>query len=175
MCGRRSGLFLAAVIALTFGAGLMHAGAEFRLDATLCFPFQGTVSPPPVIPIVQVGAQYSAGSFRAGVGLDALVLIVENAFWPGVFVEFELWRFVLRADLGGGEVVLIWGEESHSYTTTGQAIIPQVDLAFKLTNSVQLSVGALAFQALGGGLGSFAVGYVGVRLILFGAGGSRVQ
>jgi hypothetical protein len=176
--GWRRGILLAAALGFVAGAGVEGASAQFRLDATFCIPFQAKAplqvgipqTSARVLPLVQAGWQLTYGSFRLGFGLDALVLVFENALWPDIFVEYELNPFVLRAEVGGGLIVLA-SPYGLAFRTT---MLPQLDVSFKLTSWIRLSIGILAFTSLGGQpegprLPEVAFGYIGMRFSLFGS------
>lgn len=180
MCGTCSpserttkGVFLAAVLVLMLGASGTEAHAQGRLDVALCVPFHTSGSMQlPVLPFAQVGFQYIAGNFRAGIGLDSLIYIVADLFWAGVFLEYELSPFVLRGDLGGGRVLLVGGYDPPSAFVA--AILPQLDLSIKLTDWIRLGVGVLIFKNLEDQSGQVnlteaTLAYAGVRFVLVGA------
>jgi len=157
-------LLFAVVFALMSGAGAPSAAAQFRLDASLCF----LESPVPTA-FAEAGWQFITGNLHAGIGLDALVAIALNVFWPDAFLEYELDPLILRADLGGGLIYRFGFGTVDTSPNLATMVIPQIDFSFKLTDWMRVGVGVLAFEALESTIGSSVVAYLAVRIILCGS------
>jgi hypothetical protein len=160
--------FRGALIVVLLLGGLAGADAQFRFDVSLDAPIRISNAPDafiPPLPLVQAGYQLIAGNLRAGLGLYGVLVILADAFWPGIFLEYELGPLVLRADFGGGIVYVYTrfdGGATESY------LIPQLDVSFKLKSWIRLGVGAIAIMQPGGAVEGYA-GYAGVRFVLSGS------
>lgn len=170
---RKVSLVVAMTILLGGGAqrvGAQRVGAQFRLDATLSFPFLGSfnASGIPVLPLVQVAYQFGGKNVHVGVGFSALTYVVSNMIWPDAYLEVESGLLAVRLDVGGGLVLVLPAPPDTVFHSP--PIIPQLDISWKLASWFRPGGGVLVFGFFQPQLGMSYQFYLGARFIPFGGG-----
>jgi len=102
------------------------------------------------LPYAELAYQFGGDSLRAGVGLRTYTLLVEFVGWPMGYVELELERLILRAELGGFAFFLlgVYNDfQINSYTL--RTVIPDFQLSYAIAPWFRLGLGVLAVAPLG--------------------------
>jgi hypothetical protein len=102
------------------------------------------------LPYVELAYQFGEGSLRGGFGLRSYTVLIEFIGWPMGYVELELDRLILRAELGGfgffflGVVNQIFVD---GYTLS--TVIPDLQISYAIAPWFRLGAGVLAVSPLG--------------------------
>jgi hypothetical protein len=162
---KRHLVFACAAMVLLAGAA-RQANAEIRLDfdipvilaagvnvsdltgsSSYSFDLSGAHVP---LPYVELAYQFGDGAIRGGLGIRTYTLLVEFAGWPMGYVEAELDRLILRAELGGFAFFLfgVYNDfQLNSYTL--QTMIPDFQLSYAFAPWFRAGAGVLAVAPLG--------------------------
>ncbi len=149
-------LILVLVIAIFL---VPSAFAQFRLDMGLDIPVQMGIHISELtnstdtsvnilekytflLPEATGSYQVSLGPVKLGAGVQLYTLILESIAWPVVYGELDLSPVVLSAKVGGLGF-LVFGLYNHS--GTGDVLIPDINVAYKLGKSFRLGVGVMGF------------------------------
>jgi len=151
--------------ALLLGA-VSEAGAEVRLDfdipvilaagvniadltgsSSYSLNLSGLHIP---LPYVELAYQFGGDTLRGGFGVRTYTLLVEFAGWPIGYMELELDRLILRAELGGFAFFLagLYNDfQLNSYTL--QTLIPDLQVSYAFTPWFRAGAGVLAVAPFG--------------------------
>jgi hypothetical protein len=102
------------------------------------------------LPYIELAYQFGGDPLRGGVGVRTYTLLVEFLGWPMGYVELELERFILRAELGGFAFFLLGAYNDfqiNSYTL--RTVIPDFQLSYAIAPWFRLGAGVLALAPLG--------------------------
>jgi hypothetical protein len=128
--------------------GRIDAGLDLFIIHLSDTHMNDEVSISPIIPLLDAGfyGQYTFGMLNLGVGFRAFSLIVVNVFSPSIYVELNLWRLTLNAQLTGGALYVF-----PLYLIAGPYFIPEVSLWYTLNsskkNQMRLGVGAITLMS----------------------------
>ena len=108
---------MAVLVAALLLGGVSQAGAQVRLDVDIPILIAAGVNLSDLtgttsysldlssyhipLPYLELAYQFGDESLHGGFGLRSYTLLVEFAGWPMGYVELEMDRLVLRAELGG--------------------------------------------------------------------------
>jgi hypothetical protein len=134
------------------GMGAMAGGAT-----PLSSDLGSQIADWPFIPLPEAGLYYEAdlGDIKLGLGARAFTAILATIVWPNAFVELELGRVAIEAQVGGGA----FGFLTVVATTGGfgKVFIPDISVWYKLGKNQNFRLGAGAIglympELLGDGL-----------------------
>jgi len=102
------------------------------------------------LPYVEIAYQFGDGFLRGGVGLRSYTLLVEFVGWPIGYVEAELDRLILRAELGGFAFFLL-GIYNDFYINdyTLKVLLPDFQISYAFAPWFRAGVGALLIVPAG--------------------------
>jgi hypothetical protein len=147
---RKSTVLLVLVATLA-----MPAFAEWRLDLGVIVPRGAGISIGgetesidgmdvanwPFIPLPEAGIYYEeeVGSLKFGLGARAFTLILATILWPNAYVEMNVDRLAIQAQIGGGAFGLL--TVSGADSTFGNVFIPDISAWYKLGKNRNLRLG----------------------------------
>ncbi len=137
------------------------AFAQFRLDLGLQIPVKMGIKFPDssgidstsinildkytfLLPEATGSYQVALGPVKFGAGVQLYSLILESIAWPVVFAELDLSPIVINAKVGGLAYVLFGIKNDAG---TGDLVIPEINIAYKLGKSFRVGVGAMGFTS----------------------------
>lgn len=97
-----------------------------------------------LLPEASGSYQFDLGPVKLGAGLQLYSLILESIAWPMVFAELDLSPIVINAKIGG-LAYLLFG--LYNDAGTGDLLMPEINVAFKLGKSFRLGGGAMFFTS----------------------------
>jgi len=121
-------LDVAIDVPIYFGISMDNESAGMLSQFTFLFP--------------ELGMYYvmGDGALQIGLGARLFTLILESIVWPNAFIEMNLGDMVVSAQLGGGAFGFL------GFFTTGATaaiLIGDLSVAYKLSDSFRIGVGAL--------------------------------
>jgi len=133
----------------------MPAFAEWRLDLGVIVPRGAGLSIGgetetiggmdvanwPFIPLPEAGIHYEGevGGLKLGIGARAFTVVLATILWPNAYVELNVDRLAIQAQIGGGAFGLL--SVSGSNGTVGNAFIPDISAWYKLGKNRSLRLG----------------------------------
>jgi hypothetical protein len=119
------------------------------------------------LPYVELAYQFGDDFLRGGFGLRTYTLLVEFFGWPMGYVEVELERFILRAELGGFAFFLL-GMYNQLYVDsyTLKTVIPDIQVSYAIAPWFRVGAGVLAVAPLGNSNNFGWLFYVNGRFVL---------
>lgn len=171
-------IFITGLTVVLLTTGVVQAEAQVRFDVNISVPYYFGVNLATSfgfsdqsldtvtkyvfpIPDFQLAYQFGTDVIRGGIGCRAYTLILESLVFPNLFVEWELHPVVLRADVGGG-FFLFFG--LFNYLAAGQVLLPDLNVAVKLTDWFELGTGVIGFVPLQAQRSFGWAGYISARL-----------
>jgi len=102
------------------------------------------------LPYVELAYQFGDGFIRGGVGIRTYTLLVEFMGWPMGYVELELDRLILRAELGGFAFFLL-GIYNEFYVNdyTLKVMLPDFQVSYAFAPWFRAGVGAILIVPAG--------------------------
>ncbi len=97
-----------------------------------------------LLPEASGSYQFALGPIKVGAGLQMYSLILESIVWPMVFAELDLSPIVINAKIGGLGYLLFG---LYNDAGTGDLLMPEINVAFKLGKSFRLGGGVMFFTS----------------------------
>ncbi len=114
--------------------GIVAEGTDYSTLAQYTF----------LIPELRMSYYFGNEFFRIGPGVRLLTLIIESMAYPLVSAEMDFDPFVVNANVGGYGF-LFFGLINDFQS--GNVVIPELSVAYKLNDTIRLGTGAILFMA----------------------------
>lgn len=165
---------LAAVLALA-AASPVFAQGKGQTDITLQVPYRfGIVDEGSdysdvakyafLIPELRMAYYFGNDLIKVGPGIRLFTVIVESVVYPLVSVELDLDPVVINANVGG-YAFFFFG--LYNDIGTGGVYLPELSIAYKLTDTIRLGTGAILFTAPEATDDFDSFGYIGTVFMRF--------
>jgi hypothetical protein len=174
--GKRGFIAVCCAVLLWSAAAPVCAERGFQTDATLHMPYYSDLFSEEgdyvyyneyIIPIPDLRLAYYWGtdSLRFGPGLRILSIIQVSVVYPLLFAELDVGPLVIHANVGGGaylaNAILQTRADVYEY------LVPEISIAYRLTETVQVGTGGDIFLASGDGGDFNNVAYLGTFFLRF--------
>jgi hypothetical protein len=182
---------VAIVVAVILCVGAVSASAQLRLDMDVNIPvYLGLVANGSEqgvwnqffipFPDARLAYQFGTGPLRFGVGARMFTFIIENILYPEAYVELNLDRIALSANVGGFAFLefgllssIVQGVLGSQFTLSGfhSIILPDLNVAFKVNDWFRIGGGIFMLAPFGSDLnavfGNFVfTGYLNARFVV---------
>ena len=153
---------MAVLVAALLLGGVSQAGAQVRLDVDIPILIAAGVNLSDLtgttsysldlssyhipLPYLELAYQFGDESLHGGFGLRSYTLLVEFAGWPMGYVELEMDRLVLRAELGGLGFFLLGVYNDFQLNLT--TLIPDGQVSYAIAPWFRVGAGVLAVTPL---------------------------
>jgi hypothetical protein len=146
---------------------LLAAGAnvsDLTNSSTVDFSLSNLHIP---LPYVELAYQFGGDTLRGGVGVRSYTLLVEFLGWPMGYVELELDRLILRAELGGFAFFLL-GVYNDFFVNdyTLKVMLPDFQISYAFAPWFRAGVGVILLAPFGNLNNAGYVIYVNARFAL---------